>query len=48
MLSPVNGKDQTKPSIFNSSLDSSFDLNTFSFNNEENGSNYYAFIGPDG
>jgi hypothetical protein len=49
MLSPVAKDLQTKPSILGSSVNSSFDAgNGFSFNNEENGSNYYAFIGPDG
>jgi hypothetical protein len=47
ILSPVNHKN-TKPSIFGSSANSSFDVNGFSFTNEENGSNYYAFIGADG
>lgn len=49
MLSPVNSKEYpTKPSILGSSSNTSFDVNCFSFNNEENGSNYYALVGPDG
>jgi len=50
MLSPVNCKDHpTKPSMQGTSSNTSFDMNCFSFNNEENGSNYYAaLVGPDG
>lgn len=49
LLSPVNQKDiATKPSVYGASNDTSFDVNCFSFNNEENGSNYYAVVGPDG
>lgn len=42
-----NIESPTKPSIFNSSVNTSFDANCFSFNGEE-GSGYYAMIGPDG
>lgn len=38
----------TKPSVFGTSNNSSFDMNCFSFNNEETGSGYYALIGIDG
>ena len=49
LLSPQNKIDFiTKPTINNSSLNTSFDLNNFSFTQDESGSAYYAFIGPDG
>lgn len=38
----------TKPSNLNSSLNTSFDLNCFSFNGEEPNSGLYALVGPDG
>jgi hypothetical protein len=48
MLSPKNNiESPTKPSALGSSIDSSFDVGCFSFNGEE-GSGYYAMIGPDG
>lgn len=34
--------------MLGSSSSTSFDVNCFSFNNEETGSGYYALIGPDG
>ena len=50
LLSPKNNIElATKPSVLNSSLNTSFDINCFSFNGEDpSGSGYYAFIGPDG
>ncbi|CDW76393.1 UNKNOWN [Stylonychia lemnae] len=49
LLSPTyNNQLLTKPSIQGSSSTTSFDVNCFSFNNESQGSNYYAFVGPDG
>ena len=48
LLSPKNNiEEATKPSILNSSANTSFDINCFSFNGEE-GSGYYAMIGSDG
>lgn len=40
-------QNPTGPSIQDSSINTSFDMNCFSFGNEE-GSGYYAMIGPDG
>lgn len=51
LLSPINQKDiATKPSVYGTSNDTSFDCNQFSFNNEDNGSttNCYAVVGADG
>lgn len=49
LLSPQNNiENNTKPSIQGTSNNSSFDLNCFSFNNEETASGYYAVIGLDG
>ncbi len=48
LLSPHNIiENMTKPSIFNSSGNTSFDMNMFSLNEEE-ASGYYALVSPDG
>jgi hypothetical protein len=48
LLSPKHIiENPTRPSVLNSSVNTSFDMNCFSFNNEE-GSQYYTYIGPDG
>ena len=48
LLSPKNFIDQpTKPSVFNSSIDTSFDINCFSLAGEDP-SGYQTMVGPDG
>jgi hypothetical protein len=48
LLSPHHIIDNpTGPSLLGTSQNTSYDMNCFSFNNEE-GSGYYAVIGPDG
>lgn len=50
LMSPQhNIEKNTKPSVLGTSNNTSFELNCFSFNNEETaGSGYYALIGIDG
>jgi hypothetical protein len=50
MLSPQNNiEKQTRPSLFGTSNNTSFDVNCFSFNNEETlGSGVQVIIGADG